>query len=269
MTAVPPSVVHSVSGPSNASPHILSKHTATATTVTHTHPQLHADRPAERHVDRPAEQQTDRQPERQADMLLQLDRQGQICSSSSSITTTSSCSVAPPSGATVSMRPNSPPLPTQTSGTCSRKHFICKLAVHLINYFYILCFYFSGSVPGTPKLSQLPGRTSQKVKATLANIPVGNYEGGGRGKEREREKDRERDKEKEREAAGSGHFSFDAQSSPSTHPVEEPPSERAPESSSTADSSEARSRDGATTKEARGTDTCSPVTICAKKPQLI
>lgn len=99
------------------------------------------------------------------------------------------------------------------------------------------------------------------MKATLANIPVGSYEGGGRGKEREREKDRERDKErdkeKEREAMGGGHFSFDTQSSPSTHPAEEPPSERAPESSSTADPSESRSRDG--TKEVRGTSgQCSP-----------
>lgn len=87
------------------------------------------------------------------------------------------------------------------------------------------------------------------MKATLANIPVGNYEGGGRGKE----KDRERDKEKEREAAGGGHFSFDIQSSPSTHPLEEPPSDRAPDGSSAADSSESRSRDGSTTKEVRGT----------------
>lgn len=86
------------------------------------------------------------------------------------------------------------------------------------------------------------------MKATLANIPVGNYEGGGRGKEREREKDRE----KEREAAGSGHFSFDTQSSPATHPTDELPSERVPEGSG-ADSSESRSRDGTTTKEVRGT----------------
>lgn len=104
-------------------------------------------------------------------------------------------------------------------------------------------------MPGTPKLTQLPVRTSQKVKATLANIPVGNYEGGGRGKEREREKDRE----KEREAAGSGHFSFDTQSSPATHPIDELPSERAPESSGAADSSESWSRDGTTTKEVKGT----------------
>lgn len=112
MTAVPPGVVHSVSGPSSAPPpHILSKHTATA--ATHTHPQLHAERPAERHTDRAAERPTDRQ----AEMLLQLDRQlerqGQISSSSS-------CSVAPPSGG---IRPNSPPLPGHTSGT-ARKHYL-------------------------------------------------------------------------------------------------------------------------------------------------
>ncbi|CAF90910.1 unnamed protein product, partial [Tetraodon nigroviridis] len=176
MTAVPPSVVHSVSGPANAPPHILTKHTAAA--VTHAHPPLQADPATERHVDRPAERQTDRQTERQAEMLLQ---------------------------------------------------------------------------------------TSQKVKATLANIPVGNYEGGGRGKERE--KDKERDKEKEREAAGSGHFSFDAQSSPSTHLAEEPPSERAPESSGTADPAESRSRDGTAAKEVRGTpDTRSPLTTgCCRR----
>lgn len=131
MTAVPPSVVHSVTSPSSASSHILSKHTAAATTVTHTHPQLHLDRPSERHLplDRPADRQMDRQTERQAEMLMQLDRQldrqGQ---------TSSSSSVAPPSGSTVSIRANSPPLPVQTSGTCLRKHFICTPTVVLINY---------------------------------------------------------------------------------------------------------------------------------------
>lgn len=132
MTAVPPSVVHSVSSPSSASPHILSKHTAAATTVTHTHPQLHLERATERHVplDRAADRPADRQTERQAEMLMQLDRQlerqGQTSSSSSS-------SVAAPSGSTVSMRPNSPPLPIQTSGTCSRKHFNCTRTIPLIS----------------------------------------------------------------------------------------------------------------------------------------
>lgn len=114
MTAVPPGAVHSVSSPSSASPHILSKHTAAATAVTHTHPPLHLDRPSERHLplDRPADRQMDRQSERPAEMLTPLERQserqGQTCSSGSS--------VAPPSGSTVPMRANSP-LPVQTCGT--------------------------------------------------------------------------------------------------------------------------------------------------------
>lgn len=120
---------------------------------------------------------------------------------------------------------------------------------------YFKCFI--GSTPGTPKLTQLPVRTPQKVKATVANIPVGSYEGGGRGKEREREKDRERErereKEREREAAATSHFSFDPES-PSTHPVNElPSSDRPLEGSSTVDPSDTRNRESTTTKEVRGT----------------
>lgn len=128
MTAVPPSVVHSASSPSGASSHILSKHTAAATTVAHAHPQLHLDRPSDRHLplDRAADRHMDRGSERQPEMLTlverQLERQGQTCSSGS---------VAPPSGPAVSMRANSPTLPVQTSGTgtCSRSHFIRELTV--------------------------------------------------------------------------------------------------------------------------------------------
>ncbi|XP_038566966.1 protein capicua homolog isoform X3 [Micropterus salmoides] len=221
MTAVPPSLVYSVSSPSSASPHILSKHTATATAITHPHPQLHPDRQADRHLppDRPADRQTDRQAERQTELLTHSDRQLERQTQTSS----SSGSVAPPSGAAVSIRPCSPPLQIQTPG-------------------------------GTPKLTQLPLRTPQKVKATVANIPVGSYEGGGRGKEREREKDREREREKERErereAAATSHFSFDPES-PSTHPAEEPPSTDRPlEGSSATDSSDTRNRESTTTKEA-------------------
>ncbi|XP_070823584.1 protein capicua homolog isoform X3 [Chaetodon trifascialis] len=224
MTAVPPSVVYSVSSPSSASPHILSKHTATPTTITHPHPQLHLDRHADRHLppDRPADRQTDRQAERQTDQLMHLDRQSERQAQTSS----SSSSVAPPSGTAVSMRPCSPPLQIQTPG----------------------------STPGTPKLTQLPVRTPQKVKATVANIPVGSYEGGGRGKEREREKDRERErereKEREREAAATSHFCFDPES-PSTHPANElPSSDRPLEGSSAVDSSDTRNRESTTTKEA-------------------
>ncbi|XP_063734310.1 protein capicua homolog isoform X2 [Eleginops maclovinus] len=213
MTAVPPSVVYSVSSPSSASPHILSKHTATTATVTHTH--QHPDR----HL--PADRQADRQADRHTEMLMLSERHAERQTSSSS------SSAAPPSGSAV--RPCSPPLQSQTPG----------------------------SAPGTPKLIQLPVRTPQKVKATVANIPVGSYEGGGRGKEREREKDRERgrdrererEKEREREAAASSRFSFDAEllgqtASPSTHPTEEPPpSDRPQEGSSAADPSDTRHRE--------------------------
>uniref|UniRef100_A0A665WCS0 Protein capicua homolog n=1 Tax=Echeneis naucrates TaxID=173247 RepID=A0A665WCS0_ECHNA len=225
MTAVPPSVVYSVSSPSSASSHILPKHTATPATIAHPHP----DRQPDRHLplDRPADRQTERQAERQTEMLThsdrQLERQMQTSSSSSS--------VAPSSGSAVTIRTCSPPLQIQT--------------------------------PGTPKLTQLPVRTPQKVKATVANIPVGSYEGGGRGKEREREKDREREREREREkererereAVANSHFSFDPEpvgqtGSPSTHPAEEPPSSDRPvESSSSADSSDTRTRESTTAKE--------------------
>ncbi|XP_067365541.1 protein capicua homolog isoform X1 [Channa argus] len=216
MTPVPPSVVYSVSSPSSASPHILPKHTAT---ITHPHP----DRQAERHLppDRPAERQTDRQAELPTHSDRHLERQMQ---------TSSSSSVAPPSGSAVSIRPCSPLLQIQTPG----------------------------STPGTPKLTQLPVRAPQKVKATVANIPVGNYESGGRGKERDREKDREREREKEREreAAANSHFPFDPEppgqmGSPTAHPAEDPPSsDRSLEVSTAVDSSDIWNRESTNTKEA-------------------
>ncbi|XP_061803482.1 protein capicua homolog isoform X2 [Nerophis lumbriciformis] len=119
-------------------------------------------------------------------------------------------SVAHPSGHAVCSRPYSPPLTIQTSAS-------------------------------TTKLCQLPVRPPQKVKATLASIPVGSYEGGGRGKERERE--REQEKEREREAASNSHFSFDPEpagqiESSAAHSAEEPPScEKPLEGSSTAETS--------------------------------
>lgn len=109
MAAVPPSVVYSVSSPSSASPHILPKHTATPSIITHPHP----DRQTDRHLppDRPADRQTDRQTERQAELLThserQLERQTQPSSSSA----------APPSGSAGSIRPCSPSLQIQTPGT--------------------------------------------------------------------------------------------------------------------------------------------------------
>ncbi|CAL8258395.1 unnamed protein product [Boreogadus saida] len=106
-----------------------------------------------------------------------------------------------------------------------------------------------GSAPGTPKLPLPSARTPQKVKAMVANIPVGNYEGGGRGKDRDREKDRER--EREREAAAS-RFSFEPEpaGSPSSHPSEElSSSDKLPEGTSAADASSSRSRDSSASRE--------------------
>lgn len=127
---------------------------------------------------------------------------------------------------------------------------------------FLFIFFFTGSTPGTPKLTLLPVRVPQKVKATVATIPVGSYEGGGRGKERERDKDkererereREREKEREREAAVNSHFAFDPEppgqtASPSAHPTEEPASSL--EGSSAGDSSDSRNRESTTAKEVR------------------
>ncbi|KAM4581483.1 protein capicua homolog isoform 3-T4 [Odontesthes bonariensis] len=158
-------------------------------------------------------------PDRSADR--HADRQAELQ------TISSGSSAAPPSGSVVSIRPCSP-----------------------------LQIQAPGAAPGTPKLTQLPVRLPQKVKATVANIPVGSYDGGGRGKDRERDKEREKEKERERESATNSHFSFDPEpsgqtGSPSTHPTEEPPpSDRPLEGSSTADSSDTRTRESITTKEA-------------------
>lgn len=126
MAAVPPSVVYSVSSPSSASPHILSKHTATATTVTHAHSQLHLDRQADRHLplDRPGERQSDRLAERQTEMVMHSDRQSERQAQTPS---SSNSSVALPSGSAVSIRTSSPPIPIQTSGTFSINYFIYKV----------------------------------------------------------------------------------------------------------------------------------------------
>lgn len=105
MAAVPPSVVYSVSSPSSASPHILPKHTAPSSIITHPHP----------------DRQTDRQTERQAELLThserQLERQTQTSSG------IGSSSVAPPSGSAASIRPCSPSLQIQTPGTTASAVF--------------------------------------------------------------------------------------------------------------------------------------------------
>ncbi|XP_059920104.1 protein capicua homolog isoform X1 [Gadus macrocephalus] len=163
----------------------------------------------------------DRQAERHADLLGQQDR-----AMERPATIKTPCSSAgSASGPAVSMRACSPPL-----------------SIHP-----------PGSAPGTPKLPLPSARTPQKVKAMVANIPVGNYEGGGRGKDRDREKERERDREREREReAAASRFSFEPEpaGSPSSHPSEElSSSDKHPEGTSAADASSSRSRDSSASRE--------------------
>lgn len=135
MTAVPPSVVYSVSSPSSSSPHILPKHTVTPGTITHPH----LDRQADRHLplERPAERQADRQTERQTELLPHSDRQLERQMHTSSSTS----SVAPPSGLAVSIRPCSPPLQIQTPGTVMCIFYNPRLNlqgfIYLFVYFYL------------------------------------------------------------------------------------------------------------------------------------
>uniref|UniRef100_A0AAV2MAY8 Protein capicua homolog n=1 Tax=Knipowitschia caucasica TaxID=637954 RepID=A0AAV2MAY8_KNICA len=130
-------------------------------------------------------------------------------------------STAPPSGSTIPMRAGSPQLHIQS---------------------------------GTTKLIQLQPRAPQKIKATVATIPVGSYEGGGRAKEREKGREREKDREKEeREATASSLFSFDIEpptqsTSPAPHPTEESPSDPPTEAQNT--DYESTKQECPTTKEA-------------------
>lgn len=67
------------------------------------------------------------------------------------------------------------------------------------------------------KLPPVPARPPQKVKATVANIPVGCYDGGGRGKEREKDREKEREREKEKESSSC--FSFEVDKSGEATPA--------------------------------------------------
>ncbi|KAJ8354798.1 hypothetical protein SKAU_G00223650 [Synaphobranchus kaupii] len=150
---------------------------------------------------------------------VQVDRQShsqpQACSKPSG------GSVVTSGGSAASLRTSTPPLPSHT-----------------------------GSAPGTPKLPPVPARTPQKVKATVANIPVGSYEGGGRGRERERERERDREREREKESgSGGSRFSFEAEksgdtSSPLPHPAEEGPPDTPSEGHSAGDPGTGRGKDG-------------------------
>ncbi|RXN39357.1 capicua -like protein [Labeo rohita] len=230
MATVSPSVVYTVSSSSSLSPHILPKHTTTTsmTSVTsdrqgnvsaHAERQLHQERTLDRqHMDSQVyTQSSERQTEKVA--LLQPDKQFQIPSKSSS------SSVAPPPGTSVPLQPGSP---AQTSHSGTRNFNIVKsICFHGSGDFFETQSLFSlstGSAPGTPKL--ITPRPPQKVKATVANIPVGSYDGGGRGKEREKERDREKEREREKDKESASRFSFEVEkaaetSSPATFPPEE------------------------------------------------
>ncbi|XP_048007898.1 protein capicua homolog isoform X2 [Megalobrama amblycephala] len=200
MATVSPSVVYTVSSSSGLSSHILPKHTTTnsMTSVTsdrqgnvssHSERQLHQERTLDRqHTDSPGyTQSSERQTEKVS--LLQPDKQFQVPSKGGS------SSVVPPQGTSVPLQPGSPAQPSH-----------------------------SGSAPGTPKL--ITARPPQKVKATVANIPVGSYDGGGRGKERDKERDREKEREREKDKESGSRFSFEIDkaaetSSPAALPPEE------------------------------------------------
>ncbi|XP_058238770.1 protein capicua homolog isoform X3 [Hemibagrus wyckioides] len=103
------------------------------------------------------------------------------------LTKVGSSSTAPPPGVTLSLQPASP-APSPLSATIS-------------------------------KLPPVPARPPQKVKATVANIPVGCYDGGGRGKEREKDREKEKDREREKEKDSSSCFSFEVDKSGETTPA--------------------------------------------------
>lgn len=123
MTGVPPSVVYSLSSPSSASPHILSKHTAATTTTTTAAAAAAVVHPQQQHLDRQPDRHLppDRAVDRQADAALNLDRPSERQPQNLS----SGNSAAPPSGPAGSLQPISPPLPIQASGTCFL--FVCNL----------------------------------------------------------------------------------------------------------------------------------------------
>ncbi|XP_066538726.1 protein capicua homolog isoform X3 [Hoplias malabaricus] len=224
---VPPGVVYTVSSPSSLSPHILPKHTSSASSVTSTIPvtsdrQGHTPAHTERQEVHVYAQTADRQMEKLS--LSQTDRMP------SAVVKSSSSSTAPPSGTAMTLQPGSPAQPSHTGGG--------------------------------PVLSKLPpvlARPPQKVKATVANIPVGCYDGGGRGKDREREKEKEREREKEKESGC--FFSFEVDKavetvSPAAASMEEGSSESELNSLSESGTTSGRSKE-ANAKESEWKDSAS------------
>ncbi|XP_036450828.1 protein capicua homolog isoform X4 [Colossoma macropomum] len=231
---VPPGVVYTVSSPSSLSPHILPKHTsptsATSTTLVTSDRQGHGPAHSERqlHQDRAAEGHMYTQPaDRQTDKLpvAQADRLAQAAGKSCSSST------APPPGTSLTLQPGSPAQPSHTGG------------------------------PGISKLPPVPTRPPQKVKATVANIPVGCYDGGGRGKEREKEREKEKDREREKEKESGSLFSFEPDKagetvSPAASSLEEGSSEGDAHSVGEAGATSGRSKE-ANAKETEWKDSAS------------
>ncbi|XP_026875281.2 protein capicua homolog isoform X3 [Electrophorus electricus] len=225
---VPPGVVYTVS---TASPHLPPKHTLTTslTSVTSVTSDRQGHAPA--HIERQS------LPERTAeghayaqptDKLLLPQAAGKGNSSSA----------APPSGSSLPLQPGSAAQPSHTVGVGT----------------------------GLPKPLAVPGRPPQKVKAMVANIPVGCYDGGGRGKEREKE----RDKEREREFGGSFSFEVDKlgeAASPGPGPPDDSPTEADAHGTGEPGAASGRGKE-LNTKEAEWKDSASSSPLPPSAPDL-
>ncbi|XP_072536622.1 protein capicua homolog isoform X2 [Salminus brasiliensis] len=223
---VPSGVVYTVSSPSSLSPHILPKHTS-ATSVTST-TLVPSDRQG--HGLAHSERQSHQERAAEGHVLSQADRLAQAAGKSSS--SSSSSSTAPPSGMSLPLQPGSPAQPSHAGGG-----------------------------PGISKLPPVPTRPPQKVKATVANIPVGCFDGGGRGKDREKERDKEKEREREKEKEIGSCFSFEMDKavetvSPAAPSLEEGSSEADAHSVGEAGATSGRSKE-ANAKEAEWKDSAS------------
>ncbi|XP_047666711.1 protein capicua homolog isoform X2 [Tachysurus fulvidraco] len=157
------------------------------------------------------------------------------------LTKVGSSSTAPPPGAPLSLQPASPAQPPLSAAIS--------------------------------KLSPGPARPPQKVKATVANIPVGCYDGGGRGKEREKDREKEKERERGKEKESSSCFSFEVDKSGEVTPaantsLDDSSSEAEAHNPGEAGSTSTRSKE-ANAKEAEWKDSTSssPLSLSAPEPQ--
>ncbi|XP_062848808.1 protein capicua homolog isoform X2 [Trichomycterus rosablanca] len=133
----------------------------------------------------------------------------------------------------------------------------------------------SPAQPGTAGISKLPpvpARPPQKVKATLANIPVGCYDGGGRGKEREKDKEKDKEREREKEKESGSSLFFEAEKGGETVPAalatqEESSTEAEAHSVGETGTTSARSKEpNAKETEWRDSASCSPLPVSTSDP---